>query len=61
MISLRNIRHDAMDALDKAKKDKQIGEDEAKRLSTKVDEALNKVKSDAEAVAKAKETDIMTV
>lgn len=57
MISLRNIRHDALDAI---KKDK-IGEDEVKRLSAQVEEAMNKARSDIEAAAKAKEQEIMTV
>jgi len=61
MISLRNIRHDAMDSIDRAKKDKDIGEDEAKRLSNQIEEAINKARSKVEAAAKAKETEIMTV
>jgi len=61
MISLRNIRHEAMDSIDKAKKDKEIGEDEAKRLSNQVEEAMNKARTEAEAAGKAKEAEIMTV
>ena len=61
MISMRNIRHDALDAVDKAKKDKEIGEDEAKRLSDQIEEAMNKAKAQAESQAKAKEKEIMTV
>ena len=61
MVSLRNIRHDAMDAIDGAKKAKQLGEDEAKRLSGQVDDAMGKARNDIEAAAKAKETEIMTV
>lgn len=61
MVVLRNIRHDALDAVSKAKKDKLVGEDDAKRLEKQVDEAMNKARSDAEAAAKAKETEIMTV
>lgn len=61
MISLRGIRHDALDAVSKAKKDKDIGEDDAKRLEKQVDDALNAAKATAEAVARAKETEIMTV
>jgi ribosome recycling factor len=61
MISLRNIRHEAMDAIDRAEKDKSIGQDDAKRLTTQIDEAMNKAKSDAEAVAKAKEQEILTI
>ena len=61
MIALRSIRHEAMDAIDAAKKEKQIGEDDAKRLQTQVDEAMTKARSLAEATAKAKEQEIMTV
>lgn len=61
MVSLRNIRHDAMDAIDKAKKDKLLGEDDAKRLEKQVDEAMAKSKGDADSAAKAKEAEIMTL
>lgn len=61
MVSLRSIRHDAMDAIDKLKKDKTIGEDDAKRLEKMVDEAMNKSRQDVELAAKAKEQEIMTV
>ncbi len=43
------------------KKDKEIGEDDAKRLEKQVDEAMNKARSDAEAAARAKEAEIMKV
>lgn len=61
MIALRNVRHDAMDAVANAKKDKTIGEDDAKRLEKQIDDAMNKSKTEAEAAAKAREADIMTV
>jgi ribosome recycling factor len=61
MVVLRNIRHDAMDAIGRAKKDKLVGEDDAKRLEKQVDEAMNKAKTAIEAAAKAKETEIMTL
>lgn len=61
MISLRGIRRDALDAIDKLKKDKEIGEDEAKRLTAQVEDHLKQVTSQAEAAAKAKEQEIMTV
>jgi len=61
MVALRNIRHDALDAVAKAKKDKDIGEDDAKRLEKQVDDAMNKARSDAEVASKAKEVEIMTV
>lgn len=61
MVQLRNIRRDAMDAIDKAKKDKDIGEDDAKRLQKDIDDAMNKVRDTISADAKAKEADIMKV
>ncbi len=61
MISVRTIRHEAMDAIDKAKKDKEVGEDDAKRLSTQVEDAMQKARADVEAASKAKESEIMTV
>jgi ribosome recycling factor len=61
MISLRGIRRDALDAIDKAKKDKEIGEDDAKRLTSQVEDHLKQATGQAEAAAKAKEHEIMTV
>lgn len=61
MIVLRNVRHDAMDIINQAKKDKDISEDEAKRLSGQIDEAMNKTRSDIEIAAKAKETEILSL
>ncbi len=61
MVSLRNSRHDVMREIDQAKKDKDIGEDEAKRLGKQVDDAMNDTKNEVEAAAKAKEQEILTV
>lgn len=61
MVSLRNVRHDAIRDIDQAKKDKAIGEDDAHRLKAQVDEAMNMAKTDVEAAQKVKESDIMTV
>jgi ribosome recycling factor len=61
MIAFRNVRHEAMDAIDEAKKNKIIGEDEAKRLSNQIEDAMNKQKTTVEGVAKTKESEIMTV
>jgi ribosome recycling factor len=61
MIAVRNIRHEAMDAIDAAKKDKSIGEDDAKRLSTQVEDAMQKTRADIEAASKAKESDILSL
>lgn len=61
MVVLRNIRHEVLGVVDRAKKDKEIGEDDAKRLEKQVDEVMAKARSDIEAAAKAKEAEIMTM
>lgn len=61
MVSLRNIRHDAMRSIDQAKKGKEVGEDEAKGLQKQIDEAMSSVKAEVEAAQKTKEQEIMTV
>jgi ribosome recycling factor len=61
MVRLRGARHEALDAVNQLKKDKLVGEDEAKRLEKQVDDALTKVRLEVEAGAKAKETEIMNL
>jgi len=61
MIVLRNVRREALDAVNNAKKDKEISEDDVKRIEKQIDDALNKARTDAEAAVKAKEQEIMTV
>ena len=61
MIAFRGIRHDAMDTIGEAKKDKDISEDDAKRYSTAIDDVMNKQKQAVDSAAKAKEAEIMTV
>lgn len=61
MIALRGVRRDAIDAIAQAKKDKAVGEDDAKRLEKQVDDAMVQIKADVDAAAKAKEAEIMTV
>lgn len=61
LVRFRNARHDALDAIDKLKKDKQIGEDDAKRLQKQIDDTMNTERVAIEQIAKAKETEIMTV
>lgn len=61
MVSLRNARHDAIRDIDQAKKDKSVGEDDAKRLEKQIDDAMNQAKADVEAAAKAKEQEILTI
>jgi ribosome recycling factor len=61
MISFRNLRHDALAFIETAKKDKEIGEDDAKRLADQIEQIVNKMKAEAETVSKEKEKEIMTV
>lgn len=61
MISLRNVRHEALDIINRAKKDKDIGEDDAQRLIKQVEDAMNKARTEAEVAAKAKEQEIVTL
>jgi ribosome recycling factor len=61
MVRLRNARHDAFDAVSKAKKDKDIGEDDAKRLEKQIDDAMTKSRSELEAASAAKEREVMSI
>jgi len=61
MVQLRNIRHDVLKDIDQAKKDKQIGEDDAKRLQQQIEDQMAKTKTEIESLAKAKEQEIMTI
>ena len=61
MVRMRGVRHDAMDLIADAKKDKELGEDDAKRNEKQVDDAMNAARAQAEAAAKAKESEIMTM
>lgn len=61
MVAMRAVRHTALDAINESKKNKELGEDDSKRLTTQVEEAMNKARMEVEAIAKAKEAEIMTV
>jgi ribosome recycling factor len=61
MVSLRNVRHESLAVVDKAEKDKQIGEDEAKRLEKQIEDAMASARMSAEQAAKAKEQELMSI
>ena len=61
MISLRGVRHDVLKEIDQMKKDKLVGEDDAKRLEKQVDDGMNSSKSEVDTLSRAKEQEIMTV
>lgn len=60
-ISLRKARHEALDVVAKAKKDKEIGEDDAKRIEKQIDDTVNGAKATIESTAKNKEQEILKV
>lgn len=60
-IALRNVRHDALKAA-KAKKDaKELSEDDVKRIEKSFDDTMRDNQSKLDALAKAKEQEIMTI
>lgn len=61
MIALRGVRHEAMDTINDAKKDKDISEDDAKRFSGSIEDLMKKQQAAVDIAAKAKEAEIMTV
>ena len=61
MIGVRKARHDAIDTVNKAKKEKTISEDDANRLQKQIDDSINEVKIEIEQMAKTKESEILTV
>lgn len=61
MIAMRAVRHDVLKELDDAKKDKDISEDEHHRLKKQLDDLMAEYTAKTESLAKAKETEIMTV
>lgn len=61
MVRMRAVRHDGLDAVAAAKKDKVIGEDDAKRFEKQIEDAMADARTTAEAAAKAKEQEIMTL
>lgn len=61
MIALRQVRHDAMNRGDQAKKSKDISEDEHKRFEKQIDDLLNQQRSAAEHLTRQKEQEILTL
>ncbi len=61
MVAQRGIRRDIITDLDDAKKDKDISEDDHKRLVKQVDDTMAQYKSQIDQLSKAKESEILTV
>lgn len=60
-IAMRNIRQDALKEAKKMRDDKQIGEDDYKRIEKEVDDLMDKFQSQIDEAFKAKEKDVLTV
>jgi ribosome recycling factor len=60
-VSVRNVRRDGMDLLKKLEKDHDIGEDEHRTLSAKVQELTDKVVKEIDTALSTKEREIMQV
>ncbi len=60
-VSIRHVRRDAMEQLKKAEKDKEIGQDEARSDSDKVQKMTDEFVAEVDKVLAAKETEIMQV
>jgi ribosome recycling factor len=61
MVGLRAIRRDVISDIDQSKKDKLIGEDEAKRLISQIEDVMTKAHSGVESAAQSKSNEIMTL
>jgi len=61
MIAMRSARHEALKEADQAKKDKDISEDDYKRIEKQIDDAMSQQKAQVESSAKAKEQEILTL
>jgi ribosome recycling factor len=60
-VIIRNIRRDANEVIKKLEKDKEISEDEAKRLTGKVQELTDEFIKEIDEVTAKKEKDVMEI
>jgi ribosome recycling factor len=60
-VAVRNVRRDGMDLLKKLEKDGDIGEDDLKKNSTRVQELTDKLIKEIDATLATKETEIQKV
>jgi len=61
MISMRNARHDALKQAEDAKKNREITEDDFNSVKKQLDDLMTQHKTQADELAKQKESEIMTV
>lgn len=60
-VSIRNVRRDMNDSLKKMRKDKDLSEDEEKRVQEQLQKATDRYIREADGVGQAKETDMLEV
>ena len=60
-ISIRGVRRNAIDQIKKAEKDKEAGEDEAKKAERRLDDETKKATEEIDKLLKAKEAELMAV
>jgi ribosome recycling factor len=60
-VSLRNLRRDEVENTKKQVKNKEISEDDSRRAQEEIQKILDKVVVDVDAVASAKEKELMEV
>lgn len=60
-VAVRHVRRDAMETLKKAEKDKEIGQDESRASSDKVQKMTDEMVTEIDSVLATKETEIMQV
>ncbi len=60
-IAIRNVRRHAVDAVKKAEKDKEIGEDDARGAEKQLDTLTRKYEDQVNELLKAKEADLLEV
>jgi ribosome recycling factor len=61
LVSMRGSRHDALRDAEQAKKDKDITEDDYKRIDKQIEERMKYYKDQIDSAIRAKEQEIMTI
>ena len=60
-IAMRNVRQDALKDAKKMKEDKEIGEDDYKRIEKEVDSVISAKQEKINEISRAKEKDVLTI
>jgi ribosome recycling factor len=60
-VAVRNVRRDSLDQLRKMRKDKEISEDDEKRVEEQLQKVTDRFVRDADVIGQAKEAEMMEV